>query len=100
VFAAIAPDRQVEPVRQRVHHRDAHAVQAAGDLVGVLVEFPARVQLGHDDLGRRHAFFGVDLGGNAAAVIGHAGGAVGVQVTVTCEQCPASASSMALSTTS
>ena len=56
MFFAVAPDGELEPARQRVDHRDADAVQAAGHLVGVLVEFSAGVQLGHDDLGRRHAF--------------------------------------------
>ena len=44
-------------------------MQAAGDLVGILVELPAGVQLGHDDLGRRDAFALVDVGRDAAAVV-------------------------------
>ena len=71
VLLAVAPDRQLEPARQRVDDRDADAVQAAGDLVGVLVEFSAGVQLGHDDLGRRDAFALVDVGRDAAAVVAH-----------------------------
>jgi hypothetical protein len=63
VFLAVAPDAQLQPVRQRVDHRDAHAVQTAGDLVGVLVELPAGVQLGHDDLGGGDALFLVDSTG-------------------------------------
>ena len=69
VLFAVAPDGELEPARQRVDHRDADAVQAAGHLVGVLVEFPAGMQLGHDDLGRRHAFALVDVGRDAAAVV-------------------------------
>ena len=65
--------------RQRVDHRDADAVQAARDLVGVLLEFSAGMQLGHDDFGGRNAFVGVDVGGHAAAVVAHGAGAVGVQ---------------------
>ena len=66
MFFAVAPDRELEGARQRVHDRDADAVQAAGHLVRVLVEFSARMQLGHDDLGRRHAFALMDVDRNAA----------------------------------
>jgi hypothetical protein len=79
VLLAVAPDGEVEPRRQSVHHRDADAMQAAGHLVGVLVELPAGVELGHDHFRRRHAFALVDLGGNAAAVVLHRGRAVGVE---------------------
>ena len=79
VFLAVAPDRQLEPGRQRVDHRDADAVQAAGHLVGVLVEFSAGVELGHDDLGRRDAFALVDAGRDAAAVVAHGARAVGIE---------------------
>ena len=79
VFLAVAPDAQLERGGQRVDDRDADAVQAAGDLVGVLVEFSAGVQLGHDDLGRRHAFALVNVGRDAAAVVVHGDGAVGIE---------------------
>ena len=71
VGLAITPDGEIKADGQRIHHRHAHAMQATGHLVGVLVEFPARVQLGHDDFGGGHAFFGVHLGGNAAAIVAH-----------------------------
>jgi hypothetical protein len=54
-------------------------MQAAGHLVGVLVEFSARMQLRHDDFGRRHALLRVDVGGNAAAVVGDGAGAVRIE---------------------
>ena len=54
-------------------------MQAAGDLVGVLVELSASVQLGHDDLGRRDAFALVDVDRDAAAVVAHRHRAVGVE---------------------
>ena len=79
MLLAVAPDRQLEPARQRVDHGDADAVQAAGHLVGVLVEFSAGVQLGHDDLGRRDAFALVHVGRNAAAVVAHGAGTVGIE---------------------
>ncbi len=75
----VAPDAQHEPRRQRIDHRNADPVQAARDLVGVLVEFSAGMQLGHDDFGGRHALFVVDAGRNAAPVVGDGARAVGVE---------------------
>ena len=37
------------------------------------------MQLGHDDLGRGNAFALVDVDGNAAAIVAHGDGAVGVE---------------------
>ncbi len=79
VLAAVAPDAQAEPDGEGVHDRDSDAVEAAGDLVGILVELTAGVQLGHDDLGRGDAFAGMDVGGNAAPVVGDRHRAVGVE---------------------
>ena len=44
-------------------------MQATGDLVAVVVEFAARMQHGHDDLGRGDALFLVDVDRDAAAVV-------------------------------
>ena len=52
VLFAVPPDAQLQLGRQRIDDGHADAVQAARDLVGVLVEFSAGMQLGHDDLGR------------------------------------------------
>uniref|UniRef100_A0A0N4ZJK4 Phenol hydroxylase n=1 Tax=Parastrongyloides trichosuri TaxID=131310 RepID=A0A0N4ZJK4_PARTI len=79
VLLAVAIDDQLQPVRQGVDHRDADAVQAAGHLVGVLVELAAGVQLGEDQLDARHALFGVDVHGHAATVVGHGDRTVLVQ---------------------
>src|SRR3546814_17289668 len=61
----------------------ADAVQPARDLISIvvarIVEFSAGVELGHDDLGRRDAFFLVDSGRDAAAVILDRDRAVGVE---------------------
>ena len=54
-------------------------MQAAGHLVGILVEFSAGMELGHDDLGRRDAFLLVDVGRDAAAIVGDGDGAIGVE---------------------
>ena len=73
MLLAVAPDGEVEPFGERVDHRDADAVQAAGDLVGIVVrrvlELTAGMELGHDDLGRGDAFLLVDPGRDAAAIV-------------------------------
>ena len=79
MLEAVPPDAQNELRRQGVDDRHPDAVQAAGDLIGVLVEFPAGVQLGHDDLGRRHALLLVDARRNAAPVVEDRARAVGVE---------------------
>jgi hypothetical protein len=79
VAVAVAVDLQLQPVAERVDHRDADAVQTARDLVAVLVELTAGVQLGHDDLGRRDALALVDVDGDAATVVGDRHRAVGVE---------------------
>jgi hypothetical protein len=80
VRAALAPDGEPQPLGERIDHRDADAVQAARDLVGVGVELAAGVQLGHDDLGSGALQLVVvlDAGGNAATVVEHRDGVVGM----------------------
>ena len=70
---------QVQFRGQRVDHGDANAVQSAGDLVCALVEFTAGMQLRHDDLGRRDAFFRMNINRNTAPVVPDRHGAVTVQ---------------------
>ena len=61
VDLAVAVDLEIEALGQRVDHRDADAVQAAGDLVAVVVELAAGVQDGqHDFRGRLAALVQVD----------------------------------------
>ncbi len=74
---AFATDGQQQLLGQCIHHRDTHAVQATGYLVGVVVELTACVQHGHDDLGCRYAFF-VNIHRNAAAVVAHGDGFIGM----------------------
>ena len=54
-------------------------MQTAGDLVGILVELTAGMELGHDDLGGGNPFLGMDIHRNAAPVIGNRGRSVRVQ---------------------
>src|SRR6185503_16401890 len=58
---------------------NADAVQAAGDFIGILVEFAPGMELGHDDLGCRYAFGGMDIGRYAAAVVADRAGAIGIE---------------------
>jgi hypothetical protein len=82
VRQAVAPHRQAQPLRQAVDARHADAVQAARDLVAVLVELAAGVQLGERDLGRRALglvlVVHLDAGRDAAAVVGDRDRVVGV----------------------
>ena len=79
VLLAVAPDAQLERGRERVDDRDADAVQPAGNLVDVLIELPAGMQLGHDDLGGGDPLLGMDSGRNAAAIVGDGAGTVRVE---------------------
>src|SRR5437588_11595055 len=54
-------------------------MQSARNFVGVLVEFPAGVELRHNDLSGRDAFTFVDVGWNAAAVVTDGAGAVRIE---------------------
>ena len=64
----VAPDFEVELLRERVDDRHADAVQAAGDLVAVVVELAAGVQHREHDFCRRTPAR-VLVGRNAAAVV-------------------------------
>lgn len=79
---AVAAHGEAQPARQRVHARHAHAVQAAGHLVAVLVELAAGVQLRHHDFSsaalRLVLVVHLHVGRNPAAVVGHGNRVVGV----------------------
>ena len=79
VLFAIAIDDQLKRGRERVDHRYTNTVQSAGYLVGVVVKLAAGMELGHDHLSRRHAFFMVQVSGDAAAIIGDRDRAIAVQ---------------------
>ena len=57
-------------LRERVDHRDADAVQAAGEFVGLVGEFAAGVQAGEDQLDAAHFLLRMDVDRHAAAVVG------------------------------
>ncbi len=79
MLLAVAPDVQVEMLGQRVYDRRADPVQATRDLVGVLVELPAGMELGEDHVGGRDALFLVDVDRHAAAIVAHRDRAVAMQ---------------------
>ena len=65
----VAANGHFKVFRKGVDARYTHAVQTAGNLVAVVVELAAGVQLGHDHLHGGHALFGVDIHRNAPAVV-------------------------------
>ena len=71
VDMTVLVDGQVQHVGERVHHRHANAMQAAGDLVGAVIELTAGMQHGHDDLRCRPPLFGMDVHRDAAPVVAH-----------------------------
>ena len=71
VFDAVALDPDLEFFRQGVDHRYADAVQAARELVVLVVELAAGVQLGQDQFHARNLLFRVNVHGHAAAVVDH-----------------------------
>ncbi len=66
---ALATHFDVDARRERVDDGDAHAVQAAGDLVGRVVELSAGVEDRHDDLERGDLLDRVHIDRDAAAVV-------------------------------
>ncbi len=71
---AITPDFQMERIRKRIDDRNPHAVQAAGNLVSIAIEFATGVQHGHHHLGRGFLLGGVHIRGNSPAVVGDSDG--------------------------
>jgi hypothetical protein len=97
VLPPVAPDADFHEFGQRVDDRRADAVQAARDLVGVLVELAAGVQAGQHDLGRADALLRVDVDRDAAPVIGDGDEPSPFSTTSQRVAKPACASSTALS---
>ena len=79
---ALFMDLDREPLGQGVDDGRADAVQAAGDLIAAAAEFAARMQDRIDDLERGAAGLGLNVHGDAAAVIGDGDGVAGLIVTV------------------
>ena len=71
-------DLDLQPLGQGVDHRGAHAVQTAGDLIAPAAELTAGVQDGKDHLQGGLARLGLDVHGDAPAVVGDGDGVVRV----------------------
>ena len=69
VDVPVAADFHLAPLGEEVDHGDAHAVQTAGGLVGPLGKLAAELEHGHHALQRGEAQVGMDLDGDAAAVV-------------------------------
>jgi hypothetical protein len=62
-------DKNLAPFGKGVYHRNAYAVEAAGDFIGLFVEFAPGVETGHDQFQGADALRGVDVYGDSAAVV-------------------------------
>ena len=78
VDVAVAAYLYDHTLGQGVDDGDSHAVQAARDLVGRVIELTAGVQDRHDDLERRDLFDRMLVDGDAAPVVDDRDGVVGV----------------------
>ena len=78
VDVAVAAHLYDHTLGQGVDNGDSHAVQAARDLVGRVIELTAGVQDRHDDLERRDLFDRMLVDGDAAPVVDDRDGVVGV----------------------
>ena len=76
---AVAVDLDVEPLRERIDHRSADAVQSTGCRVRSAAELAAGVELGEHDLDARETRLGLDVDGDAAGSVAHLDALVGVQ---------------------
>src|SRR5690348_13693077 len=76
MLVAITVDGQPQVLGERVDHRHSHAVQTAGNLVRIGVEFATGVQHGHHYLGSGPTLFRMQVNGNAASVVAHTDSAV------------------------
>ena len=77
----VARNFHFDQFRERVHHRNTHAVKAAGGFIGLVRELAARVERGHDDLQRRFlGEFRVRVDRDAASIVDDRQEAFGIKV--------------------
>ena len=75
---SVLVDLHRQPFAEGVHHAGAHAVKAAGHLIAPAAELAAGVEHGEHHLQRGPARLGLDVHGDAAAVVGDGDGVAGV----------------------
>ena len=78
VDLAVLVHLYLKPLAQGIHHRGAHAVQAAGHLVAPAAELAAGVEHGEHHLQSGPPGLGLDVHGDAPAVVGDGDGVSGV----------------------
>ena len=69
VLAAFAPDGRLKGLGKGIDGGDADAVETGGDAVGLALELASGVKLAHHHLERRLPLAGVDVNGDAPAVV-------------------------------
>ena len=77
---AVFVDLDGEPLGKGVDHRRAHAVEAARDLIAPAAELASRVEDGIDHLQGGLSGLGLDVHGDAPAVVHHGDGVPGVNL--------------------
>lgn len=75
----LPPDFSIHAAGQRIHHGDTHAVKTTGNRVTAAAKLTAGVQDGHHDFDGGLALGGVDVNGDAAAVVNNLDAAVGTE---------------------
>ena len=100
VFFAVTVDGQRYPQSDSALTTDTPTPIPAAEICSCLSNLPPAYQTGHDDFGGGRPLLRVDAGRHAAAVVGHADGIVSMDGYGDFVAMSASASSMALSSTS
>ncbi|MND87283.1 hypothetical protein D3C80_792780 [compost metagenome] len=76
---AVPAHRHLDPIGKGIHHRDAHPVQTAGELVVLVGELAPRVQLAEDQLHTGYPFLRVYVDRHATTVVDHLEGLIFIQ---------------------
>ena len=83
VHFPLAADLYLQPLRQCIHHRRAHAVQPAADLVGRsgrVLELSTRPQFRKHHLHRRYSLFRMDADRNSPPIIHDRAAPIGIDL--------------------